>query len=517
MHVIRSIVLCVSIVFSTPSFATTPDELRNRVISGDLAEVEAALNAAVAQDQTSAADPEAQRDLFGVFAVTHPSVDAFTAKWLLVNPTSANAMTARGWYLHAMGFANRGEDTSRYTFRAGSDLMQAQHSEAFSLFTAASSADPDLLAASDGLLVLAQTVASDSIIPVVLERVMAQQPNRGSLMRAMAAMAPQWGGSFWQVGLLCARYAPMIKTIADYDAKTCVTDAVFFANFRDGATRDAAHAALALNPHPVLDYARLISAVDRAGPPELRLDVLEKLQSERILTPEETFAWIAARNAVTGFSSNDVDPAYKLAVSQGLDDLRLAADRDPFRANTVLGYIEQLEKNLWENDVAYDVTDATDRVQALLRAVPHNWRAWDRLGKLTSNYANGNPEAVMPYFRNAVFYSNYGLDALRGAVNSTLPLIDRKSKRKATSGSLNLTAEDVTDLDRSANCPMVALQRIATYICIEEGIAAKDCLRSGTKYILTDLLKDTRARNACQSEANDPLDSILFGPTPADF
>ena len=517
MHLLRFASLLLALLCGLPALSGSADDLRFRIMAGDIAEVEAALNAAVAQDQTPGTDPKAQRDLFAVFAVTHPSVDAFTAKWLSVNPTSANAMTARGWYLHAMGFANRGEDINRYTFRAGYDLMQAQHSEAFSLFTAASSANPNLLAASDGLMVLARTVASDSIIPVELERVMGHQPNRESLMRAMVALAPQWGGSFWQVRLLCARYAPMIKTIADYDAKTCATDAVFFAGFRDGATRDAAHAALALNPHPVLDYARLISAVDGAGPPELRLDVLEKVKSERILTPEETLAWIEARNAVKGLSSNDVDPAYKLAVSQGLDDLRLAADRNPFRANTVLAYIEQLEKNLWENNIAYDVTDATDRVQALLRAVPHNWRAWDRLGKLKSNYANGNPEAITPYFRNAVFYSNYGLDALRGAVNSTLPLIDRKSKRKATSGSLNLTAEDVTDLDRSANCPMVALQRIATYICIEEGISAKDCLSSGMKYILTDLLEDTRARNACQSEANDPLDTILFGPTPIDF
>ena len=517
LHIIRRSILFVVIVFAAPAFATTPDELHNHIAAFDVAEVEAALNAAGKQDRMTGTDPELQRDLFRVFWVTDPAVDAFTEKWLTVNPASANAMAARGWYLHAMGRANRGQDTNRYTFRGGYDLMQAQHAQAFSLFNSALKTYPNLLSASDGLLVLAQTVADETVIPVELERVMALAPNRGSLMRAMFALAPQWGGNFRQVQLLCARYAPMISTIADYSAETCAVDAVFYANFPPGDIRDAADRALAQMPHPVLDYARIRSAVAGAGPPELRFSVLESAKSTRNLTPDEAQAWVVARNAVKGLAPTGVDPAYTAAVAQGLDTLRVQADRDPFDTSKVLTYIDQLERNLWENGTAFDVAEATERVQSLLRAVPHSWRAWDRLAKLKADFDTGNPELVGPYYRNAIYYSNYGLIALQEAVKGTLPLIDIKSKRNATSGNLNLTLQDVANLDRTANCPVVAWARIATLICQQEGVGSDDCLRSGMTFLLTDLLQDTRTRNVCQTEANDPLETILFGPSPADF
>jgi hypothetical protein len=510
--------LLLAIVLCGPVFATTsPETLRDMVIAGDIAAVEAALEDAAIKDATSGLDPETQRDLFKVFWVTHPAIDAFTDKWMHQSPTSAAAMTARAWYLHAMGYANRGQDTARYTYQGGVEAMQSLHQQAFSLFVEATKADPGLLAASDGILVLAQTVADDEVIPVELERIMALHPNRGSLMRAMYPLAPQWGGRPTQVYLLCDRYAPQITSIKNYTPEVCATDAVFYANFAPGRMRTAAYEQLSQLQNPILDYARQIAALDRFGPATQRLAVFEKLKAQRPLTPEEVIEWRIAFNEVNGLIAEGLDPAYAEAVSQGIDQLRLAADRDPLNTAVVTDYINRLEKNLWENSKDYDEDDAIRRLQTLLVAVPHSWRAWNRLAKLKSDYSTGNLEATDPYFQNAIYYSNYGLAALQDAIDGKTTLIDFRSRLKMTPGKSSPSPEDTAELDQIGVCPLVALVRITDAVCASESMDRKTCLRNASWWLLNPLLEQTKARNACQQEENAPLESLLKGPVAVDF
>jgi hypothetical protein len=93
--------LILAIALCGPAFAgTTPDALRELAMADDVAAVDAALDDALAQDARSGKEPDLQLGLFAVFEVTHPGIGAFTASWLARNPTSPNAMTARGWYLY---------------------------------------------------------------------------------------------------------------------------------------------------------------------------------------------------------------------------------------------------------------------------------------------------------------------------------------------------------------------------------------------------------------------------------
>jgi hypothetical protein len=511
--------LILAITLSGPAVAaTTPEALRELVMAGDMAAVEVALEDTVVQDAATRADPDFQREMFKVFWVTHPEIDAFTAKWLQQNPTSPNAMTARAWYLHAVGYANRGQDTMRHTYSGGIAEMQTRHEQAFALFLAATKAAPRLLAASDGVLVLAQTVVGKENIPLELERIMARYPNRGSLMRAMYPLAPQWGGTPEQVRLLCDRYAPMITTITDYTPDVCVVDAVYFANFWKGPMRDAAHEALTQMTHPFLDYARLDMAMDRVGPATQRLAVFEKVKATRPLTPDEALEWITANNEVNSLEPNgEVDPVYTLAVSQGVDELRKAADQDPLNAATVLAYIDRLEQNLLENGNDYDKDNAIRRVQALLRGIPHSWRAWIWLGRLSYSHDPGLLEKTAPYYQNAIFYSNYGLASLQDAIEGKAELIDIRSKLKATSGNLNQTPEDIAELDLIGVCPLVALVRIADAVCASEGMDRKTCLRNASWWLLEPLLEQTKARGACEAEENAPLETLLKGPVEVQF
>lgn len=231
------------------------------ITAKDFAGVEAALTNA-----DSTGEALAQRGLFDFFRNSHPAITEFTAAWLAAEPDNPYALTARGWQQLGWGWALRGEDFPRNIRREAIQKMRALHNEALDLFTQASSAAPDLLAASDGLLVLTKTLGNIEIIPVELERIMARHPNRHSLMTAMMALAPQWGGRMEQVGLLCARYASLITTIADYSADICRVDAVYTASFANGPARDAAHTALQTMTHPVLDDARRVDALNSEEP-----------------------------------------------------------------------------------------------------------------------------------------------------------------------------------------------------------------------------------------------------------
>ena len=512
--------LAMALTLCGPAFATpAQDMFRDQIMAGNIAGVDAALAQAGVQDAAPGADPELQRALFTVFWVTDPKIDAFTAKWLAKAPSSAYAMTARAKYLAALGRANRGEDTARTTYPAGVDIMQALDTEALALFVAASKAEPGLLAASDGLLVQTQTVAPEATLPLELERIMALHPNRGSLMRAMFKLAPQWGGTADQVHIVCDRYAPMVTTPKDYTPEVCVVDAVFYGRFTQGAMRDAARVALETLSNPVLDYARLLDVMDNKGTAAHRLAVLDKVKSERPLTANEGLIWDIANIEVNNIQTLPPDdtPTYKLALAGGLEDLRRAADRDPFYTTVVVDYISQLEQNFWQNGTDFDRADADKRLQRLLAAVPHSWRAWLRLAQLHYDYKPGTLQTTSDYLQNAIAYSNYGQIALQQALSGMIIMTDGYSKRKATAGQLNQTPQDVAELDGLGRCPIVALIRIIQAVCDERGIGHQECFSMNYAFLLDAMMADIQAREVCRTEASAPLESLLHGPVPVDF
>lgn len=517
MRLILNIIL--AIIVSGPALATTSaEDLRSLVIGGDVKAVEAAIDGAVAQDFATHADPALQRDLFAIFHVTHPDIGAFTEKWLREQPTSAYAMTARAWYFHKIGSVNRGDYGTRITFSGGLEIMSDQYSKAETLFVAATKARPDLLAASDGIIAVSLTVGGRAAIPTELERIMAIYPTRGSLMRAMRPLSPQWGGSPEDVSLVCARYAPMVVAIKDYTPNVCWVDAVFYANFQDEQAREAAYQALQMLDNPILDDARLAAAMDRRGPATQRLAVLEKFKAKRHLTTKEASALDTAT-----IEANQLDPTvyyapnYEQALSDGVADLRLKADRDPFNTTVVLNYLGNLPPNWQENGGDFGLEDARTRVQRLLTAVPHSWSAWQTLADLTYDNTADTIKKASGYLQNSIFYSNYGQEALQNALSVLAARTDRYSKRKATSGALNLTPEDLTELDLLGKCPIVALSRIAQSVCAQRGIGGDQCLDVTYGFLLRPMLQDVQDRGACETETNAPLESLLRGPEPADF
>jgi hypothetical protein len=262
-------------------------------------------------------------------------------------------------------------------------LFMADHERAFDLAVKAVAADPDLLAASDLMLRLTGTFGNFEVIPVELERVMARHPNRGSLLRVMKSLAPQWGGSPAQVKLLCDRYAPMVASVPGYDATVCAIDAVYAGGFWDGDQRDEAHQLLMLTPNPVLDYARLDDAVAGLGNPIQRVKVLEAVKAERGLTTIEARALDTAIAEKAGPGVLVTQDEWKIALGNAVDARRVEADLDPYDPFAVNRYVTTAMDAEEVLGAKLDAADMTARLERLLAQVPYAARSWQLLGDLT--------------------------------------------------------------------------------------------------------------------------------------
>ena len=187
----RWLVLRASLWSGAAHAQSAPDALFAAISAKDIAAVQVALEQSVSADMDPATEPQRQRNLVTVFTYTHPAIDTLTTEWLAADPQNPYAMTARGGYLSGLSFAIRGgrfaANTHPEALRAFRDLQL----QAANLFSEAIALDPDLLAASDGVLTTAASLQRLDTIPAEIERVMTRHPNHFSLRKAMQAAAPQ--------------------------------------------------------------------------------------------------------------------------------------------------------------------------------------------------------------------------------------------------------------------------------------------------------------------------------------
>jgi hypothetical protein len=513
-------VLVVLMLWPLQALGQGADDFRALVVAGNVPAVEAALRAAIAED--AGVEPDGQRALFDLFTDTQPEIATLTTNWLAAAPDNALALTARGWHLYARGWNARGTATADAVYPDAMAELRADHAQALDLAEAALAADPGLIAASDLKLMLTTTLGNPEVIPGVLEQVMEVHPNRGSLMRAMGALAPQWGGSPAQVRLLCERYAPMIRSVPDYDVKTCAIDAVYWGNFWNGDQRDEAHQLLQLTPNPILDYARLQDALTYLGPPEQRVRLLQGIKAKRNLTRNEAYALDTALAELAGGLNLQVE--WKIAVANALDWNRNAADHDPFDPQIVTAYVAtalEAEQNL---STPPDVPDLIRRLQRLLARVPWSADAWALLGDLTGRTnAPGQVDldqiaAVEPYYINAVVYSNYAHSAVKSLIWTKFwAIIDVRNLVNDVDVS-GLTPAERARYDEVVYCPLIRQMTILGYVCRNQGISDDQC--SGFHVDperVTRRLRAVVAEGSCKAEVERMPETLAYSPITIPF
>jgi hypothetical protein len=514
--------LVLALVLILPLRAGAEDDLRALVVSGDRAGVEAMLRAAVVAGAAADAEPDAERAMFDLFTDTQPEIAAFTTDWLAAAPDNALALTARGWHLYARGWNARGRATADAVYPHAMAVLRADHAQALALAEAALAVEPGLIAASDLKLMLTTTLGNPEVIPGTLEQVMALHPNRGSLMRAMGALAPQWGGSPAQVRLLCDRYAPQVRSVPGYDMQVCAIDAVYWGNFWNGDQRDEAHQLLQLTPNPILDYARLQDALTYLGPPQQRATLLERIKAKRDLTRNEAMALDVALAEIAGGLNSQVE--WKIAVANALDWNRNAADHDPFDPQIVTAYVAtalEAEQNL---GTASDVPDLIRRLQRLLAQVPWSADAWVLLGDLTGRTDTPGQvdldriARVEPYYINAVVYSNYAHSAVKSLIWTKFwAIIDVRNLVNDVDVS-GLTPAERARYDEVVYCPLIRQMTILGYVCRNQGISDDQC--SGFHVDPARVMNRLRAvvaEGSCPAEVERLPETLAYSPIEITF
>ena len=470
----------VALTLACPAFATTPDEFRAMIWAGDLPGVKAVLQEAVASDLASTGNAQATRDLNSIFLESHPKVAAFTESWLAAEPNSAFALTARGWQLFAAGQNIRGTTASNEVYSDAARANAEKSTQAFELAERAIVADPGLLAASDLILRTSMMLGNRQMVPVEMERIMALHPNRGSLMRAMYNLSPQWGGKPGQVQLLCDRYAPMVKSIRGYNAQICMIDAAYWAGFSPGPQMDAAREGLAKTDNPVLDYARLKDAGDGFGTPEDRIRLLGDEATNRALTLKEAMELSVAYDQAAGNAGKI--RLSELAQLQADEAVRLVvmADHDPYDPGIISNYVWALTNKPAGPLEPPERDEAVSRLKTLLHGSPYNAQGWLDLARISLMGYHDQVDldriaSVEPFFTNAIVYSNYSYDAVKAIIwGKYFAVVDPTNNTKVIDMT-GLSAEARVKLDRVVNCPLVQQMRILAAVCGAEGINQHDC------------------------------------------
>ena len=475
----RKLLFLLALLASPAQAAISFDDLRALVLARDFAATDTALIAAHTE-YTAAHTPDAERDLYNVFALYDPAIQRFAEEWAAADPDNPRALNALGWNLYVWGWAWRGENTVNKTTTEALKGMSSRHMAAFKLFQRATQLAPDLIPASDGMLRLTTTLGNKSVIPTELERIMNSQPNRGSLMRAMMALAPQWGGRPEQVDLLCNRYAPKITDVPDYTPDVCRIDAVYYANFWYGNQRAAAHQLLMFMPNPVLDYARYNDMMDGLLTPEEVVSGLEALKAQRDLTTDEARKLDDFRMSLARVDAMQASyPEYSAALLREIPQLQAALVKDPLNPNLLHHYVNALSDAADYAARPISAAEKADLIQhlhATLKAVPTAYKLWNDLAQITLQQGDLDSIArAEPYFHNAIHYSVYGSQSLSNAVRPKwMRVLDQSNILKAADIS-GLTPEQLAKLDAIVNCPLAMQLSVLQLVCDNAGTPESQC------------------------------------------
>jgi hypothetical protein len=484
------------------------EDARAMIYAHDIDGFRAAVIAAHAADLAARGAQDLQRAWFGPFGVTDPRVAAFTADWLAAEPDSPYALTARVWYLRAMGWAMRGNDLPRFTWYQAMDEMAEMHGEAMEMALRASTLAPDMVAASDAVIRMGQTFGMADMAKAELARIMAIAPNHGSLLRAANSLSPKWGGSVAAVAQACEDYATLLPDVEGYTGDICLVE-MFVAAPVDGPPRTWAWDMLTRLPdHPNLIEARMQKAVANEGSHPERLAALEGYFASGGMWTTAAWHLDIERSA----SGRPFDEAYPAAAARALADTTDKLLHDAGDPDLVKRYFELIEQSV-PNDLP-DVAAQMAVLRNLLAIAPYNAKGWAKLADLQSRgWSSEQVRAATPAVANAVVYSNHKTDIIREVMEIYVSgyLTGTASARSAAISNESYVYP--AEFDVVVACPYTRLLRVLAYRCEAEGVDWREC---GTSLATFPEMKadvdEIAARGACEAERTADIESLTFEP-----
>jgi hypothetical protein len=487
-------------------------EARAMIYAGDIDGFRTAIIAAHAADLTAKGDQNRQRALFGPFGVTDPRVAAFTADWLAAEPDSPYALTARAWYLRAMGWAVRGNDLPRYIWPAAMDEMAALHGEAMGMAFRARDLAPDMVAASDAVIRMGQSFGMAELAEEELARIMAIAPNHGSLIRASNSLDPRWGGSVDAIARACENYATLLPDVADYTVDICLVE-LFDENGLRGAPQTWSwNKLLELPDHPNLIFARKSMVLGgRIPDPERSVAILDAYLARGGSATEIAPIYDSLRAKLDWAAVETQPEVMAAALAAATEDLI----HDPGNPQLVEHYQEMAYRV--PQDLQPDDAMQIAVLERMLQIAPYNVDGWTALFYFTAGPSLEQMDAATPAMANAIAYSNHKSAVIRAMISGRASRYGSETRQAIRDADGDPNVALPPEFDTVVTCPYVRLVRLLEHSCMAEGIApaSDDCADYPSFAEMQADLDQIAARGICQAERTADIADLLYTPAPA--
>ncbi|MBD3677528.1 MAG: hypothetical protein HUJ27_03895 [Rhodobacteraceae bacterium] len=516
------ILLVVLGVLITPVTANaqglTADEVRAMAYAGDFAGLDIRLQdlqTKVAQGQISA---DAQRDIYATFATTDPRMHRFVRAWLEGMPGSAHANTAQAQIELTLGWYVRGPEFAQWTYPDAMEYFRRSQASAIRHAETALKNAPDLIPASDLMILMAKSGRLPRSVHAYLADIMERRPNYGSLSRGLTITGPNWGGDWDQVVDLCSRYALMVPDSPGYGIKVCQLDAAL-SNHHDrkhalGLARlfDSSDAA-------ALDRWRAYDAVYlRPDAPGARDRAAKEMM-------RDDFTDLALAESFDRFTSKPEGlPSMPALVFARLrEKAREGIEHDPYNPD----YLEVLGRDFVGIEKLPDAPSIPEQIELKKRSLmfqPYHYEHWAELAALQMRgFDMDNPFAADPYFINAIVYSNYHPQDVAVYLSHRLMLAMQHMRLSAPGGRLpeDLRQKALASAfgrasDTELLCPYVRIQRIWEANCARapgEGFCTFNEMQT---QVMDMIAAKVETQDLCASEKSAPLPTLLYQPIPLD-
>ncbi len=506
MRFSRMLALAVVVGTTPPVAADIRDEVTALIRAGDLP----ALRAALVRD-----DPVKARRAFAAFNTAHPAADAASAALIADTPADPVALTARGWYLMAAGWALRGTGTGDTVYPEAAAALDRMHGDAFAKGLAASATDQGLIPASDLVLAAARTPGRQHIVPSEFARVMAVHPTRHSLHLAALAMAPAWGGPTGWADAACEDWADRVTDVEGYSVDICQLDMLYSTDtsWRD---REAAFDRLSAHDHPILNTARRLRAMYGPLPGAEAEAELSALAERDALDLEAADRLDRIRDQA---HDNRVGPVTRLLLTRALPRLRAAVDFNPGDGWAVQSLVDALFLQS-QADGTPVPRDEIDRAFAgLFQVAPYDGDTWARYGHMMDRTLDFQTvtldeiERIRSFYTNGVYYTRQtaaSLQALEFYNRWVWEMLDRRNVDAVdTTGTTAFAKEDY---DRAVVCPAVRAIRLFRAVCARKP-GAEGCPAADAPALPWDtLLARAEKRQACAWDLTAGFADLSYAP-----
>ncbi|PJI84979.1 uncharacterized protein DUF4034 [Yoonia maricola] len=494
---------------------TIPAQIRAYAYDGDVQALEGSFEQAHAASLAAPSDFDDLRSLVSAITTSHPTFFETTDAWLAAYPNSPYANTVRAFQYRNTGWSIRGSGPARNQTRDALALFRDYQLAAYDHARAAYLAAPDFVPASDALF---RVQPATKEIPrlgyfSLVADVMRATPNIGSLHRAAGFAHPGWGGNGLQdITFLCETYASMMSD-PEYDEDICRVHLAYVSGWRDGEY-PLVWEGIGDRTHPTIAraWAHRVTAGSYARRSPHDIAVVENY----LAGVGQTDAEMAERFIL----SFDVRSAERTKILSDMADAiwahaRSEIEHDPFNVRLIDDLLRRsmvLQSNIREEG-PQRLSEQNALILKARRAVasPFASEDWIAVGDARKHSVDDLiANRAMPYYQNALFYSDHGLHVLDQVLFYTVDVLQTGYMMKHRDVNISVTP----DLPEEHICQFIRVDRIATHQCRSAGQGAANC--PDVKSLIPDydrLLSEAIATGLCEDVLNASFGALKYEPT----